>query len=52
MQNQGESSMRFADPDMNLKKKRFELHLWKEVPRLVYQRQGNCGKQITEDCFL
>ena len=34
VQNQGESSMRFADPDMNLKKT-FELHLWKDVPRLV-----------------
>ena len=50
-QNQGEISMRFADPDMNLKK-RFELHLRKDVPRLVHRCQGNCGKQITEDCFL
>ena len=43
--------MRFADPDMNLKK-RFELRLRKDVPRLVHRCQGNCGKQITEDCFL
>ena len=50
-QNQGESSMRFADPDMTLKKT-FELHLWKDVPRLVQQCQGNCGKRITEDYFL
>ena len=50
-QNQGESSMRFVDPDMNLKKT-FELHLMKDVPRLVQRCQGNCGKQITEDCFL
>ena len=50
-QNQGESSMRFADPDMNLKK-RLELRLRKDVPRLVHLCQGNRGKQITEDCFL
>ena len=35
---------------MNLKK-RFELRLRKDVPRLVHRCQGNCGKQITEDCF-
>ena len=43
--------MRFADTDMTLKKT-FELHLWKDVPRLVQQCQGNCGKRITEDYFL
>ena len=36
VQNQGGSSNRFADPDMNLKKM-FELHLRKDVPRLVHQ---------------
>ena len=43
--------MRFADLDMNLKKT-LGLHLQKDVPRLVQRCQGNCGKQITEDCFL
>ena len=33
-QNQGESSVRFANPDRN-RKKTFELHLRKNVPRLV-----------------
>ena len=33
-QNQGEGSIRFADPDRN-RKKTFELHLRKDVPRLV-----------------
>ena len=51
VQNQRESSTRFADPDMNLKR-RFELHLRKDLPRLVHRCQGNCGKQITEDCVL
>ena len=51
VQNQGGCSMRFADPDMNLKKT-FELHLRKDVPRLVHQCRGNCRMQITEDCFL
>ena len=51
VQNQGRCSMRFADPDMNLKKT-FELHLLKDVPRLVHQCRGNCGMLITEDCFL
>ena len=50
-QNQGEGSIRFADPDRN-RKKTFELHLRKDVPRLVQRCQGNCGKRITEDCFL
>ena len=47
-QNQGKDSMRFVDPDMNLKKT-FELHLWKDVPRLVQRCQGNCRSRITED---
>ena len=51
VQNQRESSTRSADPDMNLKK-RFELHLWKDLPRLVHRCQRNCGKQITEDFVL
>ena len=51
VQNQGQSSMRFADPDRN-RKKTLELNLRKDVPRLVQRCQGNCGKRITEDCFL
>ena len=43
--------MTFAHPDMNLKKT-FELHLRKNVPRLVRRCQGNCRKRITEDYFL
>ena len=46
----GESSMRFANPDGN-RKKTFELHLWKNVSRLVQRCQGNCRKPITKDCF-
>ena len=49
--NQKKSSRRFADLNGNCKKT-FELHLWKDVPRLVLRYQGNCGRRITEDCFL
>ena len=45
------SSRRFADLNGNCKRT-FELHLWKDVPRLVQRYQGNCGTRITEDCFL
>ena len=43
--------MIFADPERNGKKK-FALYLRKDVPRLVQRCQGNCGKRITEVCFL
>ena len=49
--NQGDRSRRFADPNGNCKKT-FELHLWKDVPRLVQQYQGNCERGIMGDCFL
>ena len=49
--NQKKSSRRFADLNGDCKKA-FELHLWKDVPRLVQRYQGNCGRRITEDCFL
>ena len=49
--NQKESSRRFADLNGNCKRT-FELYLWKDVPRLVQRYQGNCGRRITEDCFL
>ena len=49
-QKQGESSMRFCDPDRN-RQKTFELYLRKDVLRMVQRCQGNCGKRITKDCF-
>ena len=49
--NQKETSRRFAELNENCKRT-FELHLWKNVPRLVQRYQGNCGRRITEDCFL
>ena len=39
---------RLADPNRN-RKTTFELHLRKDVPRLVQRCQRNCGKEITED---
>ena len=42
---------RFQDPDQE-QGKAFELHLRKDLPKLVKKCQGQCGKQITDKCFL
>ena len=44
-------SLRFQDPDQE-QGKAFELHLRKDLPKLVKKCQGQCGKQITDKCFL
>ena len=45
-----QEEIRFSDPNEK-RPKVFELHLRKDVPKLVKKCQGKCGWKIEQDCF-
>ena len=45
-----QEEIRFSDPNKK-RPKVFELHLQKDVPKLVKKCQGKCGRKIEQDCF-